>query len=122
MRLDMRIAGLALLVAIWLAAIFLTNSVDCGFSSAKAVQGFIEDSGFQRDAAIPARLIQIQSVGIDLRAPLRSRTDFSDAGNAPVRDALAREGICFTALVPLELPQTWQFTLRTALQPRAPCG
>jgi hypothetical protein len=122
MRFDLRIASLALLVAIWLAAIFFTNSVECGFSSAKAVQGFIEDTGFQRDPAVPARLFQIQSAGIDFRAPLRSRTDFSDTGNAPVHDALAREGFCFTALVPLELHQTWQFTLRTALQPRAPCG
>jgi hypothetical protein len=68
-----------------LAAIFVTNSVDCGFSRAKAVQGFSENTGLQHSPAVPARLFQIQSRGIDSRVPLRSRTDFSETGNVAIR-------------------------------------
>ena len=122
-RLFLRITGLTLLTAAWLSVSLFGNSIVRKSSRNEWASGHASiDAAFTSQSPMASeQLRQFRPFGSQSCHSKGCGPDFFESNRDSKGIVLGSVKRLSLSTAPSELHQTWQFTRRTALQPRAPC-
>lgn len=122
-RMLLRITGLTLLTAVWLPVNLFGNSFLCNPSiNERAGDRTSIETAFTSQSPVAAEQIRQPRPSSSQSCNSKgSGPDFAEFSTGSKRIAFGSPENPSVSAAPSELRQTWQFTRRTALQPRAPC-